>query len=362
MIEIELGKENSTWEVLHMRWLSCGRWLVALAMLGVGVVLGTPDLFAQAAGSEKVRFDTFDRVTLRGTFYPSSKGTKAPCVLLLHAIGGNSAQEGWGALAKGLQEKGFAVLAFDFRGHGDSREVDPKAFWGMGQNSKIKGFNASKPRSEINHKDFTMPYHYYWMVNDIAAAKRYLDNRNDNQECNSSNVIVIGAESGATLGAMWIASEWERRTGAPALPMVGAKTSVAGQEINCAVWLSITATLGNAKAPVESWIRAQSVKEKIPMYFVYGAQDVKTEKYAQHLYNDTLRAKTDKKVSKLTGLRGIEGTKLAGRDLLTKTLNTQELILAYVAKVIDDNGINTFERKETSKTPLYPVPVERFLK
>ena len=34
--------------------------------------------------------------------------------------------------------------------------------------------------------------------------------KNDDGEANSSNIIVIGAGEGATLGALWMASEWRR--------------------------------------------------------------------------------------------------------------------------------------------------------
>lgn len=346
-----------------MQWLSCGRWAVALTILVLGASGAAVPAQGVAAG-EKVRFDTFDRVTLRGTYYPSSKGTKAACVLLLHQIGGNSGQEGWASLAKTLQEKGFAVLAFDFRGHGESKEVDPTVFWKVGHNSKMKGFNPSKPRSEINHKDFTLPYHYLTLVNDIAAAKRYLDTRNDSQECNSANVIVIGAESGAALGALWMATEWQRSTGPPAAPLVPvASKGKGGQEINCAIWLSMSPNLSSTyRAPIESWLRVQTVKEKNPMYFLYGAQDTKSEQQIQKLLNQTLNSKTDKKLSKLTGSKGIKGTKLAGRDLLNKSLETQDLIVSYLEKVIADNGTNTYERRDVSKQPLYAVPFEAFLK
>jgi dienelactone hydrolase len=356
-IEVESAPELLFEETIAMQWLSRGRWCVVLVI--VATLAGTQTILAQG-GAEKVRFDTYDRVTIRGTFYASSKGSKAPCVILLHPIGGSSAQEGWEGLAKKLQEKGFAVLAFDFRGHGDSKEVDPAVFWKYPLNAKLKGFTAAKPRSEISYKEFTTPYHYLALVNDIAAARRYLDTRNDSQECNAANIIVIGAESGATLGALWMATEWQRRLGAQTPPF-SAKGPVGGQEINCAVWLTINPTVaGNYKAPVESWLRMQQVREKIPMYFLYGADDNKTERYIQHLYNDVLRAKTDKKLSKLTGIKGVEGTKLSGRDLLTKGLATQDLIVKYVEKVIADNGMNAYERR--GKSDLYPVPFENYLK
>src|SRR5262249_50434133 len=73
-----------------------------------------------AADKERVKFDTWDQVEIHGTFYPGSKGNKSPCALLLHPIGANSQMQGWDELASSLQKEGFAVLTFDFRGHGDS--------------------------------------------------------------------------------------------------------------------------------------------------------------------------------------------------------------------------------------------------
>src|SRR6516165_7794699 len=77
-----------------------------------------------AAEPERVRFETVDYVTIQGTYYPSDKGKRAPCAILLHPIGENSQMEGWDDLAKTLQKKGIAVLTFDFRGHGDSTSVE----------------------------------------------------------------------------------------------------------------------------------------------------------------------------------------------------------------------------------------------
>ena len=47
-------------------------------------------------------------------------------------------------------------------------------------------------------------------VNDIAAARRYLEVRNDAGDCNLSNLILVGAKEGAALGSLWIAEEWQR--------------------------------------------------------------------------------------------------------------------------------------------------------
>src|SRR5262249_23029334 len=153
--------------------------------------------------SEEVQFETVDKVDLRGTFYPSSK-PKAACVILLHKIGGNRQQNGWDSLAQELQKE-FAVLSLHFRGHRDSTGISPE-FWRNPDNQVLKGAGRAQ---KISFKDFP-PAYFPMLANDVAAAKRYLDRQNDAAACNSSNVIVIGAEDGAAIGALWIASEWQR--------------------------------------------------------------------------------------------------------------------------------------------------------
>jgi alpha-beta hydrolase superfamily lysophospholipase len=314
---------------------------------------------SRAADPERVKFLTFDEVEIHGSFYSSEKGSKAPCALLLHAIGGSSQDSGWDELAKKLNAKGFAVLTFDFRGHGDSTSVGPN-FWMVRENQLLKNYRASKPRETISYKDFTTRDNFLTLVNDIAAAKRQLDQKNDAQECNSANLVVIGADTGATLGALWIQSEWSRYKpvpfGAPTRPQLE------GQDVACAVWLSISPDIGIKgklwRASVDSWL-APPVKEKVPMYFLYGDQDSRSATFAKHLCDQVLRAEKDPKM-KLTGKRPIKETKLAGIELVKPSLETSTLVVTYAQKVIEDRGIITWSDRDTKRTTLYRVPYERF--
>src|SRR5262249_22254161 len=242
--------------------------LVVLA-LGLSLVLGSPVLpRARAAddkGEEKVKFDTVDGVELRGVFYssmvPSRSGKKAPCVLLLHKIGGSCTEDGWDQLAHDLQKAGFCVLAFDFRGHGNSTSIDSTTFWQDRFNvqSLVKGYDPNKKTIAI--KDFNKGY-YPQLVNDIAAAKNYLDTRNDAGDCNSSSVVLIGAQDGATLGAMWLNAELMRYRVTGPLQLAKEPT---GKDVAGAVWLSISPALGARAAPVTEWIKFAGKDNKIPM-------------------------------------------------------------------------------------------------
>jgi pimeloyl-ACP methyl ester carboxylesterase len=151
------------------------------------------------AQGDSVTFETVDEVELHGTFYPSDQGVKAPCVLMLHDLGDTANHSGsndgtsWALLAKKLQKNGFAVLDFDFRGYGKSTTVQP-AFWKAPYNNKIKG--AGTKSSSIHAADFPAWYMPV-LVNDIAAARRFLDEKNDAKQCNSRNLILIGVQEGA---------------------------------------------------------------------------------------------------------------------------------------------------------------------
>src|SRR5262245_45018298 len=112
--------------------MSLSRCSAVVALL-VGITVLLPATNAQDkdkdAKTEKVRLTTADGVELQGTFYPAAKTITPipPAVLLLHAMGEDSKSAAWVQLAVKLQKAGFAVLNFDFRGHGASTELsDPK--------------------------------------------------------------------------------------------------------------------------------------------------------------------------------------------------------------------------------------------
>ena len=171
-------------------------------VLGLAVslaVVGMPAA-AVAADGQEVQFDSVDGVTLKGTYYPGSNGNKSPCVILLHEFGSDRTKGGWDMLAKELEKKGFAVLSFDFRGHNDSCTVDPQKFWQFPMN--VQTFTPGKNRDTIDHKSIKLKKFVYlpWLTNDIQAAKRYMEQRNDANDCNVSNLFLVGAKEGAALG------------------------------------------------------------------------------------------------------------------------------------------------------------------
>lgn len=362
--------------------LALGLALVPLALSGV----------VRAANSTPVKFETRDGVEIHGTYYPSKSANvkDLPVVLLLHRLGGHSHQDGWDSLAEAIQKEGYPVLSFDFRGHGKSTTIgNPKAFWGLPYNAqRVSGFSLSKPKTTLAARDFKGGYQPY-LVNDIAAAKLFLDERNDAGECNSRAVIVIGAETGASLGALWMATEWYRHPASSFNPITRLPLNVdtdksEGKDQFAAVWLTLSPVLpGTTGGAVRSWLTTVGRTNKVPMAFLHGEKDEAGGKvdqdFVRHLKGN------DKASLPYTDVAVIKGTNLKGSQLLRKELNTESLIVeTYLRRLREakkevpnwrrrdfsisgyawtfPNGFTVPAKSDQEKTnALEPVPVERFL-
>lgn len=342
--------------------LSPARWCagIALAVALLWSAVAEGQAVKSTAGQENVVFDTIDQVEIKGTWYTGSRGTKSPAVILLHELGGDSHQEGWADLAVELQKKGFAVLSFDFRGHGESTTVTPTTFYADPVNRTLKSAKSNKVGNKISSKDFSNQYHYLMLLNDLGAAKRFLDRKNNASECNSREIILIGAESGATLGAIWTGLEWGRHetTRHPVTGYVMSRNpDPEGKDIIAGVYLSISPSLGTAKLNIEPYFKPP-VRDKVAMYFITGEQD-KNAAFAKRLHDQVLRAHNDKSL-KLTGLKAIPGSnKSSGRALLgKKSLGTEGLIASYLEKLVEEHDRVPWAKKDVDR-PLPPrIPVE----
>jgi len=377
----------------------CGLCAIALALF-----LPFPGRAAdEKPKSEPVNFLTVDQVELNGNFYPSTKdGKKSPTVLLLHTLrDGKSNEEGWNSLAEEFQKKGYAVLSFDFRGHNSSTTIKrPEEFWKFKNNQAgLKSFKPSMKDlpAQITHQDFRAGYET-WLVNDIMAAKLFLEKKNDAGECNVSNLIVVGAGEGATLGALWIAAETKRFAAQNANPFkspVGpykVETISERKDVSCAIWLSISPTLGKPpgqRVPVTDWLLTGGGNKegKVPMVFIYGAENEKDDKFAgvcvRHVRPGYKREGTQPTDNlPATGDRGIAKTDLSGSKLLTRA-ETVTWIFEYLEKrVLDKFARNNWEERRTKGSSfvwqfgttrpipakqegedyIQPIPLDRFLR
>jgi hypothetical protein len=322
------------------RLLSLSSTLAVLAVL-----VGGRTAPAQEGGNagKKMRFTTVDGVEISCTWRPGGKDKAT--VMLLHALavdkntkGEDSHKKGWDNLAKALADKGHAVLSFDFRGHGDSTTVDPKVFWAP----LFRNRTFVRPSNNPNQLLFKqIPATFYnSLVNDIAAAKAFLDRRNDAGECNSSNLVLIGAETGATLGAIWMNSEWQRWELFPqgvGLQPTAAKTPEGKNIIGC-LWLSINTKLGERTVNPVQTLAIASLKNATPTIFMYS-EDQKGDKKIAREFEAAVKPLQAQDASKYEVLAAVPvkgAEQRRGRELLaTQALGVENYIFAWLPKIVE---------------------------
>lgn len=231
-----------------------GRVVVWLALVGIlGVVVrgqaqddpkASPDGKEEASpeevkknleGAENVVLQTTDGVYLNANVWVPKNSTKeTPIIILTHMLG--RSQTDWFPFAKYLSEQGFAVCTFDFRGHGDSRDVDPVIYKPAAEAMKLasekadglrqrvipqgsKDRDKSPPSAEktekINADEFkTGPELAFAMVEDLRAIKGMLLTRHNQGQFNIRRLGIVGAELGAIVALEWM-KEDEYRQGRP---------------------------------------------------------------------------------------------------------------------------------------------------
>ncbi len=318
-----------------MRNVCRGLLLLSLAAVVAFACNGIVPAQGGEAG-EGVKITTVDGVELHGLFFQSSK-KDAPTVIVLHAIGDSGTKKVYLDLARTLQPN-YSVMTFDFRGHGKSKEIDPEKFWAIPTNAKlVKGF---KKKTSVELSDFNKAY-YPALVNDIAAVKAYLDRKNDTGACNTSSTILIGAETGATLGAIWLNSEWHlyRMIPNPNNPLLPPQLSPTpdGKDIIACIWLSASTKLGSWDVALSKALEIPVRVNACPTVFMYGDKDERGKTLANDL-TKRLKVGDDKKYSYIAAYPVAGNTKLVGGNLLQKSLGTDKAIADYLEAVVEKKG------------------------
>lgn len=301
---------------------------------------------------------TVDFVELHGKFYPSSKGKDAPVVMMLHALadGENSSNKEWVNMAKKLQEKGYAVLTFDFRGYGESTTVKPgmpnknpmlsvRGFWDEPTNaSMVKGLLANKPRpTEIKSKDFA-PGYVTCLANDIAAAKNYLDEKNDNGECNSGNIVILASKDAATLASLWLNSEWQRYKFLPPGPGMPQayidRQNPEGAAVTAGIFLSATPHFGKTKNAynLPAMLEIPAKIYKMPIMFMYGDGDEAGKKVALSC-EKVIRGTNSKEYPFTAAVKVKDAEAATGKELLLDAYDASKQILEFLEGALNKKNV-----------------------
>ncbi|MGH7223203.1 MAG: alpha/beta hydrolase, partial [Gemmataceae bacterium] len=271
---------------------------------------------------ENVHFVTVDHIELAGTLYHGWKGKMGMTVLMLHDLGRNRNTPGWRRLAEALQAEGHTVLTFDFRGHGDSKKV-LKEFWTYSVNKSLPYGPDQKRRNQLTADRLPTKY-LPWLIEDIAAARTYLDLRHDDPDSpvNTFNLIVIGAGKASALGSLWLASEGLRFNAADVGDKIMLKPPEK-QSVRQAVWIGMEDPLKMSPFGVHSWLRGAHEKPVVPITFIYGADD----RDASNLLAKPIHDKLGKELV-------LRKTGLSGQHLLDDDAGTARQIQRYLVKTL----------------------------
>jgi pimeloyl-ACP methyl ester carboxylesterase len=336
------------------------RWWVGFLVLSAAVA-GAGTSPAQDENKMDVSFDTFDDVKLVGTFYRGQRGPESPAVLMIHKFQGNRKAPGWEELAKTLQDKGFAVLTFDLRGHGGSTSVGTK-FWNWEHNTlHLRGGTALRNKGQVTFKDFKSGY---WpvLVNDVVAARHFLDKKNDAQQCNTGSIIVIGAQEGAGLGAAWTVHEFDRRSvpSGTSVGAVGIRPRIPGEDIAAGVWLGPVqrSPVTGTSFRIADWFgrnTSSRVRAEVPQLFIFGKQDSNSALAVPQMLAAVRKNPEGLRTKHTFDREEVLAVNLPGQELVNNaSLNVPERILKYVDDVL------TKQRKQIVWKEQNPSPPERF--
>jgi dienelactone hydrolase len=262
-------------------------FLLAIAAVLTATACPSRTAARGADAREAVTLTTGDGAKLAARYFPTEKGAKAPAVIVLDDLGDETRPAMCDDVAKQLAKEGCAVLCFDFRGCGRSRDVEPE-FWDNPTNRQmVKGYKADEPPETIRFADFK-PGYLPALVNDVAAARAYLERRNDARDCNAGQLYVIGFGRGATLGQLWIASEWSRYR------VTGAQNKIAtkpeGRDVAGCVWVDPALALNQQAVPMLDLMKRATAKKTMLVGLVLADGDDARARFAKQC-QEALNAK-----------------------------------------------------------------------
>ncbi len=143
------------------------------AALGFFFFCSAPIL--HAGEPHRVEYTTSDGVVIIGDYWmPKDANTPAPAVILLHMY--RSDRSAWRPLVSVLEDTGFAIMAIDLRGHGESIKPEDR-----------------KLEKRVRDRD---PVLFRAMHRDVFGAYRWLQQR---PEVDLSRLAIVGASVGCSV-------------------------------------------------------------------------------------------------------------------------------------------------------------------
>jgi len=157
--------------------------VVVMTCIG-GAARAEPPASSAVVSPQRIAMEAEDGVLIVGDYYSPLRrgGEGAPMVILLHMEG--SSRSAWRRLVPHLHAAGFAALAIDLRGYGES--VEPK------------GFNLAKKAAERDSRLHRAMY------KDVAAAYLWLVRQ---KQVDAARFALVGAGLGAVVALDYAARD-----------------------------------------------------------------------------------------------------------------------------------------------------------
>ncbi len=229
---------------------------------------------------------TKDNFRIAITYYPSGLKQDASVVVLLHGLSGN--QLDWGVLPKQLQNEGYAVIAVDLRGHGQSKganeEVETKPAKGKTTKSPKTG-KATVDAASLTARD------YQSMVGfDMEAVKQFIFAEHQKKKLNMNRTAIIGAGLGAAVALKSAAVDWLKAPHSDG--PVGNRTP-RGQDVRALVLLTPDAEIAGLPLPAD--IKTLRLIPDVAMMFGVGQKDKLDKGQTKKLYDQAVTLKDNEK-------------------------------------------------------------------
>lgn len=219
----------------------CNCILRTLSLMVVGVFLASTLTLAQdkkdTKGEKLIEEKTIpsaaDGWPLKLTYYKSSQGKEAAVVVLLHPK--NESRMVWTApkvgFAEKLQSQGLAVIALDFRKHGQSKDKD-----GTSDEETKKSTSEKDKSSKKSAGSDLKPADYLGMVGDVEAVKKMIFEEHQKGNLNMRKMAIIAPAMSTSIAIAFTANDWAKK------PYDDASTPAArtprGQDVQALVLIS----------------------------------------------------------------------------------------------------------------------------
>ena len=154
---------------------------------------------------------TKDKVKINAFYFPSSEGKKAVPVMVVHEWKGQAGP--YMKLFLELRKAGFAVVALEYRGHGQSKTF-----------TNTRGEEQDYNLAVMGRRDAEAIIRY-----DIEEVKQFMKEENNAGRLNLNALAMIGIGEGAIMAGYWSAQDWK-------VPSVGRMKQ--GQDVKALVYVS----------------------------------------------------------------------------------------------------------------------------